>query len=222
MAQTKKADSKAPAFYLYSVLQTIQKTDYNLSCCIRDSVCTEWTGYNATRKESGKELWPNKNILNSATPGSIWFLFIPLLTPFPPVKLALNTSARWPQDSSPNMKGPLSVPGVVWLTLWEWCVRGRESERDTDVYIRDQICVPFTKAKKKEKAAADLWTPDKSRGHFPPAITWRRLVFSGKSVMEETYVRLCCARGAAASPPKVKRVNFVWPKFSLCRERFSA
>lgn len=151
MAQTKKADSKAPAFYLYSVLQTIQKTDYNLSCCIRDSVCTEWTGYNATRKESGKELWPNKNILNSATPGSIWFLFIPLLTPFPPVKRALNTSARWPQDSSPNMKGPLSVPGVVWLTLWEWCVRGRESERDTDVYIRDQICVPFTKAKKKKK-----------------------------------------------------------------------
>lgn len=62
--------------------------------CIRDSVCTEWAGYNATRRESVKELWPNKNILNSTTPGSIWFLFIPSLTPFPPVKLALNTSAR--------------------------------------------------------------------------------------------------------------------------------
>lgn len=90
----KKADTKAPALYLCSALQTIQKADYYPSSCIKDSVCTEWTGYNATRKESGKELWPNKNILNSATPGSIWFLFIPALTPFPPVKLALNTSAR--------------------------------------------------------------------------------------------------------------------------------
>lgn len=74
MAQTERQTQKHQHFDVAG-LQTIQKTDYNPSSCIKDSVCTEWTGYNATRKESGKELWPNKNILNSTTPGSIWFFF---------------------------------------------------------------------------------------------------------------------------------------------------
>lgn len=149
--------------------------DYYPSPCIKDSVCTEWAGYTATRKESGKESWPNKNILNSATPGSIWFLFIPLLTPFPPVKLALNTSPRWPQGSPPNMKGPLSVPGVAWLTLWESGVWEAEKVRGTQMFIyvtRSADHSPNQKQKKQQIAELQI-----NHGGISPAITWRWLVF---------------------------------------------
>lgn len=126
-------------------------------------------------KESGGKLWPYKNILNSATPGSIWFLFIPSL---PPVKLALNTSARWPPDSPPNMKGPLSVPGVAWLTLWE-----AEKVRGTQmfIYVTRSAC-RSPKRKQKKQPISELQI---NHGAFSTAITWR----SGSLGRKETYER---------------------------------
>lgn len=50
------------------------------------------------------------------------------------VKLALNSSTHWPQDSPANIKDLLSVPGVGWLMLCV-CEREKVSEREMQMFM---------------------------------------------------------------------------------------
>lgn len=71
------------------------------------------------------------------------------------VKLALNTSSLWPQDSPANMKDPWSVPGVARLTLGV-CVTERNQVGDADVYVQEQIQDPQAICKTKTEGQHKL------------------------------------------------------------------
>lgn len=68
------------------------------------------------------------------------------------VKLALNTSAGWPHYSPANMKDPLSVPGVGWLTLGVCVTDSFELKWEIQMFMymnRFKIHRQFTKLKQK-------------------------------------------------------------------------